>query len=261
MKYLTPFLFAFLLACQPSKPETAKASNAKYDPRIEPVLITDKLPHDTDDPALWIDPTEVSKSTVLGMDKEKNGGVYAFDLEGKIIHHKTISPVERPNNIDVEYGIVLGKDTIDIAVFTESFTEKLRVISMPDMSYVDGGGTHVFVGETRPEARIPMGIGLYKDTASAKVYAMVSRRSGPTDGTYLWQYELVVQDSTLTGELVRKFGAYSGSGGIEAVAVDDELGYVYYSDETSGIRKYYAHPDSSDRELAHFGTEDFLEER
>lgn len=50
---------------------------------------------------------------------------------------------------------------------------------------------------------------------------------------------------------------------IESIAVDDELGYVYYSDESIGIRKYYAdpgHPDAA-KELAMFGGEEFANER
>jgi 3-phytase len=50
---------------------------------------------------------------------------------------------------------------------------------------------------------------------------------------------------------------YSGKNEIESIAVDNELGYVYYSDEGVGIRKYYAHPDSASKELAIFGTVGF----
>ena len=41
------------------------------------------------------------------------------------------------------------------------------------------------------------------------------------------------------------------------VAVDDALGFVYYSDERFGIRKYRADPDAPDAatELASFGTD------
>ena len=62
---------------------------------------------------------------------------------------------------------------------------------------------------------------------------------------------------------VRYFGAFSGTGEIEAVAVDDALGYVYYADEGNGIRKYHADPDHRDAasELAHFGRTGFRADR
>lgn len=43
--------------------------------------------------------------------------------------------------------------------------------------------------------------------------------------------------------LVRKFGTWSGKKEIESVAVDDELGFIYYSDEGVGVRKYAADPE------------------
>ena len=62
---------------------------------------------------------------------------------------------------------------------------------------------------------------------------------------------------------VRYFGKFSGEGEIEAVAVDDALGYVYYADEGDGIHKYHADPEHADaaRELAHFGRTGFRADR
>ena len=47
------------------------------------------------------------------------------------------------------------------------------------------------------------------------------------------------------------------------MVVDDELGYVYYSDERFGIRKWQADPDHADaaRELAVFGTDGYAGDR
>jgi 3-phytase len=86
-----------------------------------------------------------------------------------------------------------------------------------------------------------MGIAHYKQPKDGEVYAIVGRKNGPTDGTYLWQYRLFDDGSGQVGaELVRKFGHFSGQKGIEAIAVDDSLGFVYYSDEGVGVRQYYA---------------------
>jgi len=123
------------------------------------------------------------------------------------------------------------------------------------MKAIDNGGIPVFQTETQ---RKPMGIALYKDPKNGEVYAFVSRKSGP-DGSYVWQYQLSAQpDGSVIGTQVRSFGLFKGMREIEAIAVDDELGYVYYSDEGSGIRQYYAHPDSSNVELTLFGTTGFV---
>ncbi len=60
--------------------------------------------------------------------------------------------------------------------------------------------------------------------------------------------------------LVRKFGKYSGKKEIESIAGDDELGYVYYSDEGVGVHKYYADPGKGNEELALFATSNFAED-
>ena len=68
---------------------------------------------------------------------------------------------------------------------------------------------------------------------------------------------------SVVAKKVREFGQFSGTGEIEAVAVDDELGYVYYSDEGAGVHKYHADPDApkADEELALFATSGFTEDR
>jgi 3-phytase len=104
-----------------------------------------------------------------------------------------------------------------------------------------------------------MGIALYTNPENKKVYAIVGRKSGPNNG-YLYQYLLYDSSGLVKAKLVRKFGKFSGKKEIESIAVDHELGYVYYSDEQYGIRKYYAHPDSSNIELALFGQNDFKED-
>lgn len=246
MKYLSYILFLVFLtnACQDSN-------------RLNPVRTTDATPTDTDDPAIWIHPTDPMQSLILGTDKgDANGGIFVFDLNGKLLKNKSITDLPRPNNIDVEYRFVLNGDTIDIAVFTQRNGDNLRVLRVPDMTFIDGGGIPAFQGDS---IQAPMGIALYKKPDTGEIYAIISRKSGP-DGSYLWQYLLKDSSGVVVAEPVRKFGAFKGGKEIESVAVDDELGYVYYSDEGAGVRQYHADPDSSNTELALFATTGFAED-
>lgn len=217
---------------------------------VQPAVITEKTLNDTDDPAIWVNAADPSKSLVLGTDKgDTTGGIYVFNLEGKIDREKSVMNLKRPNNIDVEYGFDYQGKKIDIAVFTERGRQMIRVFSLPDMKQIDGGGIKVFEGDS---LRDPMGISLYKD--SKAIYAVVGRKAG-TDGSFLWQYQLyTAADGNVSGKKVRAFGKFSGKKEIEAIVVDDELGYVYYSDETVGVRQFYASPDSSGKELSIFAT-------
>jgi 3-phytase len=224
---------------------------------IKPVIVTEPVQFDTDDPAIWINPADPAKSLIIGTDKNSEGALYVFDLQGKIVKDKVVKGLKRPNNVDIAFGLQLNGKPVDVAVTTERMTHKLRMFSLPDMKAVDKGGIDVFAGETGPEYRDLMGIAIYTNK-KGQLYAIVGRKNGPTAGGYLWQY-LLEDDGTgnVKASLVRKFGKYSGKKEIESIAVDNELGYVYYSDEQTGVRQYYADPEKGDQELAIFGTSGF----
>ncbi|NMM48058.1 phytase [Marinigracilibium pacificum] len=227
---------------------------------LKPQYVTDPVTFDSDDPAIWINQNDPSKSLIIGTDKggEKGeGGLFVFDLEGNLDTTRSVRGIQRPNNVDIAYGFNLNGQIVDIAVTTERLTNKLRVFSLPEMKEIDNGGIYVFEGDSIKD---PMGIALYTDPITKDIYAIVGRKYGP-ENEYLWQYKLVPNEKGyVEGELVRKFGKFSGVKEIEAIAVDSELGYVYYSDENVGVRKYYAHPDSSDTQIALFATNDIKED-
>ncbi len=275
MKLLTCTLLIgqimFLLVAQSCRTQSSAANttaivNSKTaivntsDTIIKPVFVTDTVGHDSDDPAIWINPQDATQSLIIGTDKEMDGGLYVYDLTGKIQPDKVVHDLKRPNNVDVEYGLILNGKPTDIAVTTERYSHNLRIFSLPNMKPVDGGGISVFEGETGNLFRDLMGISLYK-TKKGVIYAIVGRKTGPTDGSYLWQYRLNDNGAgQVKATLVRKFGAYSGLKEIESIAVDDELGYVYYSDEGRGVHQYYADPEKGNQELALFATTGFSED-
>lgn len=221
---------------------------------IQPRVVTEPTKHDTDDPAIWINPADPAKSLVIGTDKDTDGALYVYGLDGKIV--KTVAGLKRPNNVDVGCGFELGGRRLDIAVTTEREEQRLRVFHVPDMTCLDRGDLIVFGGDRR---RAPMGVALYRRPKDGACFAFVGGKSGPAEG-YLAQYRLGADaDGMITLKLVRQFGRYSGRKEIEAIAVDAEFGYVYYSDETFGVRKYQADPDApgAERELAVFATSGF----
>jgi len=252
MKHLAFLLLTLILsltgcAKEPASKETRQA--------VAPVVVTQRVKTDADDPAIWLHPTDPSRSLILGTDK--GGALFVFDLAGRIIPQKVVWGLKYPNNVDVEYGLLLGGLPADIAVVTERFANKIRVYRLPEMIEIDNGGIEAFEGES---ARNPKGIALYKRPTDGHIFAIVSRDRGPQDGTYLWQYRLEDDGAgRVKGTKVREFGQWSGLKEAEAIAVDDQLGFVYYSDEKFGIRKYLADPDApgANEELALFGTADF----
>jgi len=239
---------------------------------VPPTRATAQVAHDADDPAIWVSSQDAARSLILGTDKvEQAGALYVFGLDGAV--RQTIAPLDRPNNVDVEYDVRLGSDTMDVAVLTERKQRRLRIFAIA----ADGSGLRdlapaglpVLEGATG-DAGEPMGIALYRRAADGRVFVVVAPKTGGmTD--YLWQYRL---DANANGvpqaTLVRRFGAFSRMGAaageigeIEAVVADDALGFVYYSDERAGIRKYHADPDRPDaaQELAFFGRDGYQGDR
>ncbi len=244
-------------ACQPGASAdragaaTGSAERIVDSDTLEPVVITDTVPGDSDDPAIWIAPGGTD-ARIFGTDKgDVTGGLYQFDLAGHIEPQRSVRPMQRANNVDLRQRVPLGRDSMDVAVVTERRRMVLRVFRVPDMRPLDQGGLPLFDGDT---AREPMGVALYRRPRDGALFAIVGGKSGPTEG-YLWQYRL--EGDAVRGvraTRVRAFGRYSGRKEIEAITVDDALGYVYYSDEGVGVRKYHADPDSGNAELALFAT-------
>jgi 3-phytase len=234
-------------------------------PRIEirPALATQAVATDPDDPAIWVNAAAPESSLILGTNKTPapEGALVVYGLDGRT--RQIVRPLDRPNNVDVEYGFPLGAERIDIAVLTERLKRRLRVFRVSAQGVKDiSGNLAVFTGETG-ESGAPMGIALYKRPRDGAVFAIVGRKTGPVNG-YLWQYRLEHDGAgRVRAAKVREFGRFSGKDEIEAIAVDDALGHVYYADESDGIHKWHADPDhpQAARELAHFGRDGFKANR
>src|SRR5262245_49910485 len=98
---------------------------------LTPLTQTAPVANDPDDPAIWVNPRDASQSLVIGTNKvaaTEGGGLYVFALDGSV--RQTIAPLDRPNNVDVEYGLAGPRGPIDIAVVTERYQHRLRVFGI-----------------------------------------------------------------------------------------------------------------------------------
>jgi 3-phytase len=232
---------------------------------VAPAGRTAAVGDDPDDPAIWVHPSDPERSLILGTNKVEGpkGALVVFALDGSA--RQTVDGLDRPNNVDVEYGLPLAGAPADIAVAAERLKNQLRVFRIDENGIRDitsPGATRVFADRAGEEAA-PMGISLYRRPRDGAIYAIVAPKSGPREG-YLGQYRLEDDgQGRVKATFVRYFGRFSGAGEIEAVAVDDALGYVYYADEGDGIHKYHADPDHAEaaKQLAHFGRDGFRADR
>jgi len=258
---IAAFAFSGRTAPTPARP------SAPAPAPVTSLLATEPVTDDPDDPAVWVNPSDRSRSLVIGTNKvaAPSGALVVYGLDGKT--RQVIAGLDRPNNVDVEYGLLVGGKPSDIAVVTERLQRRLRVFRIePDGSALHDISSLDQLGVFRDrsgEAGEPMGIGLFRRPKDGAIFAIVSSKTGPREG-YLQEYRLEDNGAgRVMATWVRTFGRWSGTNEIEAVVVDDGLGYVYYADEGDGIHKYFADPDHADaaRELARFGTTGFAADR
>ena len=76
-------------------------------PTLLPVAETEPVPHvgdAADDPAIWPDPRDPARSTIIGTDKD--GGLAVYDLSGRELQYL---PDGRLNNVDLRSAFPLGR--------------------------------------------------------------------------------------------------------------------------------------------------------
>jgi myo-inositol-hexaphosphate 3-phosphohydrolase len=183
-----------------------------------------------DDAAIWINPTDASKSTIIGTDKsDVGGGLVVYDLSG---HDLFSYPDGRMNNVDVRYDFPLGTARVALV----GVTNRVRSLDFYKVNVADGSLTQVGGFAPGSEIATPRGFALYRSPATGKFFAFVTD-SGKTE-----QWELDGSSGSVKGKLVRKWtlGAPLHSEGLVA---DDEMQRIYLAQEDiGGIWRYGAEP-------------------
>ncbi|MEW9698543.1 phytase [Paenibacillus sp. SI8] len=194
-----------------------------------------------DDPAIWVHPTDASKSKIIATNK--GGGVLVYDLNGKQVQSYTIGKM---NNIDVRYGLPLGSGKVDIAAATNRTTNTIDVFSInPDT----GALTSIVDKPIKSEMGEVYGFSLYHSKRTDKFYALVLGKKGEFE-----QYELKDNGSgKVEGKKVRDYKFETQAEGLVA---DDEYGVMYLAEEDVAIWKMSAEPDGDNKAVKVAGVDD-----
>jgi 3-phytase/alkaline phosphatase D len=212
---------------------------------------------DSDDPAIYVHPTDAANSWVITA--VKNGGLQVYDLAGKLL--QTVNPGDiRYNNVDLTYNFHLGGAVVDLAIASDRNNDKLVIFKInPDATdgkYVQeitdsSIGTLFQAAPFDPpysaSNRSAYGIATYTSPVSGDSYVFVNRRQTGD----VAQFKLVdTGNGTIGATLVRQFtiplptGAPSGtSAQTEGMVVDRETGFLYIGQEQVGIWKFLAEPN------------------
>lgn len=182
-----------------------------------------------DDSAIWVNPSDPTRSAVIADNKDPAaGGIAVFDMAGKLLQFRQDGQI---GNIDLRQGVSLGGRSVVLVgannrstntiVFwaLDPATRRLTPVAARDIS-----------------TQFPnYGFCMYHSPNSGKVYAFVSQ----ADGGQFEQYELLAAGGRVDAKRVRSLDV---GGQSEGCVADDELGQLYVAEEDVGIWKYSAEP-------------------
>lgn len=185
-----------------------------------------------DDPAIWRNPADPSKSLIIGTDKE--WGLHAYDLTGALVASVQAGKV---NNVDLRSDVTInGKPGVLVAASDRTEDPKGRIalyaletspVSLRRLGHpsVESDG----VGEV-------YGFCLWRRAADA-VFAIIPFNNGDVR-----TYALDLSGDTPTATLVRdvKLGSQT-----EGCVVDDRTGLLYVAEEEIGIWRMSADPQDT----------------
>lgn len=240
-------LLAVVLLVIPSSAETAampSAVTALGD--VSAIVETAPIHHSgdaADDIAIWIHPTDPSRSTIIGTDKtpavnDSGGGLMVYDLAGAELQYLSVGGI---NNVDIRYNFPLGGQQTDLVVGGNKRYQSLAAYRvnpgtglLEDVMAEPGKG--IFTGLS------PYGTCMYRSQASGRYYAFVTQSPySNADTGEIQQWELFDNGAgKVDGRKVRtiKLGTDADA---EGCVADDSFGHLYITGR-QGIWKYSAEP-------------------
>jgi 3-phytase len=179
-----------------------------------------------DDPAIWVDAADPSRSVVIGSKKAPSGGgLGVYDLAGDQIQFLDAG---EPNNVEIRSNVFGGKVFLTVTGRTNN-SLLFFFLDPATRTLTPAGAT--------PVGFEPYGGCLYVSPTDGQVYFFVTNRNSPYDFD---QYRLIASGATVSGVKVRDMGTSTLS---EGCVADDPVGTsVFLSEEDKGVYLYSAEP-------------------
>jgi myo-inositol-hexaphosphate 3-phosphohydrolase len=224
----------------PGNVNITKETSMLVKPSVETARSTISSP-DADDVALWIHPTDASKSMVIAT--QKNAGYSVYDSAGATLID-ALPGDNRYNNVDVMYNFDLNGELIDIAVFSDRNNNKFAIYKIQEtapyiVDITDQDSDELFDAKELGEDTA-YGEGVYKSPITGKFYAFATQN----DTWNVAQFELMANRSTIGWIKVRNITleADDDDKHAEGIVVDQEYGKAYIAQEEVGIYTLDAEP-------------------
>jgi 3-phytase len=196
---------------------------------VKPLFETDLIPSlgdAADDPAIWIHPTQATKSLVIATDKQ--GGLAIYDLQGQ---EKQYLAVGRLNNVDIRTGFNLNGTLIDLAVASNRDHNSLHLFSIDRDT-----GVVAELGQQATSTNEIYGACMFKDKQN-NFYAIVNDKDGRFE-----QYQLTAFDRQVTAKKVREFKVATQPEGCVAI---DQIEQLFVGEENTALWTLNARADAA----------------
>jgi 3-phytase len=195
---------------------------------------TDPVLHRGDvaqDVAIWIDPVDASRSTIIATDI--GGGLAVYDLAGKTVQYL---PDGKMHNVDIRAGFPLAgvgealvtagnRDNNTIAIY--KVNPQTRMLE------------NVAARPIQPTV-VTYGSCMYHSATTGAFFYIVTTEEGTVE-----QWELFDAGGRVDGRKVRELSVAPGQA-LEGCVADDQLGRLYLGEKQSGIWRYGAEPSAVD---------------
>jgi 3-phytase len=187
-----------------------------------------------DDAAIWANPVDPSKSTIIGTDK--NRGLAVYDLTGLQLQ---FLPDGQLNNVDIRYEFPLEGERVALVTSGNRLDNSIAIYKVnPKTRLLED------VAARKVTTLEAYGSCMYQSAKTGKTYYFVDSEWGDVE-----QWELFDNGSgKVDARKVRSFRVETQTGSAEArmegCVADDYHGYLYLGLEDSGIRKFHADPDA-----------------
>ncbi len=215
--------------------ESAFVSDA---PSVIAALETQPVPSGidaADDPAIWIHPTDIALSTIIGTDK--TSGLVVYNLDGTILQAVDIG---RVNNVDLRYNFMLNGESVAVVTTTNRTTNSLDIFIVNNETRLLEPAAARLIESAVEEV---YGICQYISPTDNAHYAFVNS----ADTGEVEQYLLTATaDGKIDAEVVRTFVVGSQT---EGCVVDDANSILYIGEEAVGLWRYSASPDADDTRI------------
>lgn len=196
-----------------------------------------------DDPAIWVHPTDVSKSLIYGSNKK--GGLASYNLSGEEVAYY---PIGNVNNVDVLDQFILGKTQVPVLGCSNRSHQSI------DLFRID-----VPTGVLKPVTKDTLftdpkliddiyGFCFARDRKTGTTYCVINAKNG-----LVQQYRMVDKAGNIDLELMRSIQMDSQP---EGMVADEELGYLYIGEEGRGIWKVAIDPNAGSKKSFIEGSDD-----